>query len=198
MGKTTIEWCDFTFNPWRGCTPIGAGCANCYARRMARRQPAKFGVWARNERRIVSRLTLPWQWNRRAIRLGTRYKVFVGSMCDWAEDYRPVDAGGEVIRAWQNEVYDARSRLWAMIEACRNLDFLLLTKRVSRIAKVLPLSWVCRPRPNVWLGASVSTQSDADRAAEFLRQSSSSSGASGLRSNSRRRWFVPATGRWRG
>lgn len=22
MGKTTIEWCDYTFNPWVGCTKL--------------------------------------------------------------------------------------------------------------------------------------------------------------------------------
>ena len=34
---TKIEWTDETWNPVTGCTPISAGCKNCYAERMARR-----------------------------------------------------------------------------------------------------------------------------------------------------------------
>jgi protein gp37 len=32
-----IEWTEATWNPVTGCTKISAGCANCYAERMARR-----------------------------------------------------------------------------------------------------------------------------------------------------------------
>lgn len=36
MAQTTkIEWCDHTFNPWRGCTKVHAGCQNCYAEARA-------------------------------------------------------------------------------------------------------------------------------------------------------------------
>lgn len=31
MAKTKIEWADYTFNPWMGCTKISPACANCYA-----------------------------------------------------------------------------------------------------------------------------------------------------------------------
>lgn len=29
--STKIQWCKHTFNPWRGCTKVNAGCTNCYA-----------------------------------------------------------------------------------------------------------------------------------------------------------------------
>lgn len=29
--NSKIEWTDNTFNPWRGCSKISAGCAHCYA-----------------------------------------------------------------------------------------------------------------------------------------------------------------------
>ena len=34
MNKTSIDWCDFTWNPVTGCR---RGCPYCYARAMARR-----------------------------------------------------------------------------------------------------------------------------------------------------------------
>mgnify|MGYP001768286787 CR=1 FL=1 len=38
--RTKIAWCDATFNPWRGCAKISAGCAHCYAEQQAKRNPA--------------------------------------------------------------------------------------------------------------------------------------------------------------
>ena len=37
MGKTTINWADYTFNPWHGCTKVSAGCDHCYAETLDRR-----------------------------------------------------------------------------------------------------------------------------------------------------------------
>lgn len=36
-GRNGIGWCDETVNPIRGCTPVSAGCANCYAEQFAAR-----------------------------------------------------------------------------------------------------------------------------------------------------------------
>lgn len=35
MSKSRIEWTDETVNPWRGCSPVSAGCSNCYAEKQA-------------------------------------------------------------------------------------------------------------------------------------------------------------------
>ena len=40
MSASRIEWTEVTWNPVTGCTKISAGCANCYAERMARRLQA--------------------------------------------------------------------------------------------------------------------------------------------------------------
>ena len=32
---SSIEWTDATWNPVAGCSPVSAGCRNCYAARMA-------------------------------------------------------------------------------------------------------------------------------------------------------------------
>jgi len=37
---SSIEWTEATWNPVTGCSKISAGCANCYAERMARRLKA--------------------------------------------------------------------------------------------------------------------------------------------------------------
>ena len=29
--NTKIEWATHSWNPWRGCTKVSPGCANCYA-----------------------------------------------------------------------------------------------------------------------------------------------------------------------
>ena len=35
VGKnSTIEWCDYTFNPWIGCQKVSEGCDLCHAERM--------------------------------------------------------------------------------------------------------------------------------------------------------------------
>ena len=40
---TKIEWCEETWNPITGCTPISEGCQNCYAKRMANRLRGRYG-----------------------------------------------------------------------------------------------------------------------------------------------------------
>lgn len=37
MTKTKIPWCDYSWNPWTGCTPVSEGCEHCYAHAMAKR-----------------------------------------------------------------------------------------------------------------------------------------------------------------
>jgi len=38
--RSAIEWTESTWNPVTGCSRISAGCAHCYAERMARRLKA--------------------------------------------------------------------------------------------------------------------------------------------------------------
>lgn len=47
--QTKIQWCDHTFNPWRGCTKVSAGCKHCYAETQSKRNPSVLGVWGRAE-----------------------------------------------------------------------------------------------------------------------------------------------------
>lgn len=108
MGENTkIEWCDHTFNPWRGCQKVASGCANCYAESQSKRNTKTLGVWGPNGTRVVAAESA-WRqvekWDREArCRCGPRFgdrkcawckagchrpSVFCGSMCDVFEDWQ--------------------------------------------------------------------------------------------------------------
>ena len=51
---TKIEWTTTTWNPIRGCSKVSAGCANCYAEKVA----ARFSWGPDDERRLRDRLAM--------------------------------------------------------------------------------------------------------------------------------------------
>ena len=101
--------------------------------------------------------------------------------CSALEEWKP--ARRRVFCASLADVFDNevdpqwRADLFALIEATPNLDWLLLTKRIGNVAKMAPLSWMGGPiqhgpdpanihggwPPNLWLGATVCNQAEADR-----------------------------------
>jgi protein gp37 len=148
-----IEWTNHTFNPWWGCARVSPACANCYAEAWARR----FGleVWGRTAPRKTfsdEHWREPLRWDAAAARSRKRARVFCASMADVFEPRRDLDP--------------LRERLWTLIEATPNLDWLLLTKRPSIIRRTYP--WVRQPRSNVWLGTTAENQRWAERRVEHL------------------------------
>lgn len=132
MSKNTkIEWCDHSWSPWRGCTKVSAGCANCYAETLSKRNPAVLGQWGKGKPRVLAKnWGDPVRWNRDSelnidashdwmydgptvVRRVTRPTVFP-SLCDWLDDEVPVE--------WL-------ARFLNLIHDTPNLDWLLLTKR---------------------------------------------------------------------
>lgn len=174
MAETKIQWAHYTFNPWRGCTKISKGCAHCYAEAGSRRNPKVLGTWGDYGVRVIganSYWDLPLRWNAEALRSGERRRVFCASLADVFED--------------RLELEEPRSRLFDLIVQCRQLDWLLLTKRPAMASVVYPyhceLAFNKAVRlgqpvdhtgpylPNVWLGASVEDQENADyRVPELL------------------------------
>jgi protein gp37 len=64
---------------------------------------------------------------------------------------------------FDNEVDpDWRTDFWTLVKECNNLTFLVLTKRIGNAAKMLPPDWG-KGYPNVWIGATVVNQEEADR-----------------------------------
>ena len=65
---------------------------------------------------------------------------------------------------WDNQVPDQwRTEALNTIRQCRNLDWLILTKRSQNILKMLPSDWGSRGWSHVWLGATVENMIEAGR-----------------------------------
>lgn len=154
MGMNSkIEWTTHTFNPWWGCVKVSEACKHCYAEAWAKRvgQP----VWGpKAERRMFgdAHWRQPVIWNRKATELGTRPRVFCASMADVFED--------------RAELHVPRRRLWELVEATPNLDWLLLTKRPENVARLA--GWSSTWPTNVWLGTTVELQKRADELLPYL------------------------------
>ncbi len=62
--NTKIEWADHSWSPWRGCTKVSPGCANCYAETLSKRNPAVLGQWGRGKPRVFAmNWDDPVKWN---------------------------------------------------------------------------------------------------------------------------------------
>jgi protein gp37 len=152
---SAIEWTHHTFNPWWGCTKVSPGCKHCYAETWAKRVGQD--VWGpKADRRELSDAywRQPIAWNAEALWTGKRARVFCASMADVFEDRRDLDA--------------RRERLWHVIEATPQLDWLLLTKRPQNVAELAPYG--DRWPDNVWLGATAENQKWLEKRMLELRQ----------------------------
>ena len=157
--KTGIEWCDHTFNPWRGCKEVSARCAHCYAKRMAKRNPSVLGQSGADTEPVMAADTYMEQLaksNGAARRAGVKKTVFCLSMGDFWEK-RP-------------DLRYARQHTLGYILACESLVFLVLTKRVQNAYDFFhgghrdyvvghwndPL--IAAVAKRIWLGASICTR----------------------------------------
>lgn len=133
--NSKIEWCDHSWSPWRGCTKVSPGCANCYAERLSHRNPAVLGNWGKGAPRVLAKnWKEPLKWNREASgkscgycsfeeadgqlikqcrKCSQKLRVFP-SFCDWLDEEVPID--------WL-------VRFLQLIHDTPNIDWLLLTKR---------------------------------------------------------------------
>lgn len=157
METSHISWTHGTFNLVWGCSEVSPACDNCYARTFSKSKG--FDVWNKGgERRLLSDSYWrePLKWNRKAAEKGQRMRVFCGSMCDWAERH-PV-------------VASQRERLWPLIKATPNLDWLLLSKRFDNIEQCLPWKEGEEAWPNVWVGTTAEDQKWADTRLGYLKK----------------------------
>jgi protein gp37 len=176
--QTGIEWCDSTFNPWIGCTKVGAGCDHCYAeqRMDTRLNVVHWGAGQPRKRTSAANWRDPIKWNAApffecpdcgmrgdAKAMGhdpkdckhlnaypARRRVFCASLADVFDN--------EVDPAWRIDLFE-------LIAATPNLDWLILTKRIGNVMPMcsgdgLMFDMICQ---RVWLGATIVNQEEADR-----------------------------------
>lgn len=165
--NTKIEWCDHTFNPWEGCQKVGPGCDHCYAEtrnaRFSGGTAINWGPGAPRRRTSASNWEMPKRWNAQSAaflaQYGRRQRVFCASLADVFDN--------AVDPQW-------RADLFELIRATPNLDWLLLTKRIGNAAAMIQdalahmdigysVPFAAWPWPNVWIGATVVNQAEADR-----------------------------------
>lgn len=197
MGKSTIEWCDYTFNPWIGCTKVSDGCKNCYAETLMDKRYGRvqWGPQGERVRTSVANWRKPLAWNKKrwwkCLWCGwrgdeselaiddnmlvspkapcpacghyqldpTRARVFCASLADVFEE-----------KPDQPEMDSWRAALFEMIQATRNLDWLLLTKRPENVETMIERvtgfsdseMWFYTAQ-NTWIGTSVENQQQADK-----------------------------------
>lgn len=183
---TKIEWADSTFNPWIGCTKVSPGCDHCYAERQMDKRlgRVRWGAGQPRKRTSAAYWRQPKLWNAEADRFrecgacGWRGQIEIGASpspfacprCD-AVDWRA--ARRRVFCASLADVFDVdvptdwRRDIYALIERTPNLDWLVLTKRIGNARAMLGECsfgrWDSAPLPNIWLGATVVNQAEADR-----------------------------------
>jgi protein gp37 len=193
MGReTSIEWTHHTFNPWRGCAKVHAGCTHCYAEKNigVRMSGISWGeVWQGGQRVVKadSQWEEPLAWARAAAKAGERLRVFCSSLADVLEvpEMPPFERLTTDLRDRVNRtrlVLDgARTRLWEVIRQTATVwpdgdsSFTRIQDRPALLPQVAGLDWLLltkRPenwrlvpedvRPLVWLGTSISNQETAD------------------------------------
>lgn len=161
--QSEISWTDATFNPWIGCTKVGPGCDNCYAEALMEKRWKRV-TWGTGQARLATsernwKLPLLWEKEHEAFTLahGRRRRVFCASLADVFDN--------EVDPAW-------RVDLFQLIADTPHIDWLVLTKRIGNAASMIneasravykgagEPTW---PWKNVFLGATVVNQEEADR-----------------------------------
>ncbi len=194
--KTKIEWADATWNVLVGCSPVSAGCANCYAihsmyrvgqltknlkyQELTVMQPNGVRGWTGVVNFIEGLLDKPLSWHKPR-------RIFVNSQSDLFHESVPFE--------WID-------RIMSTIAATPRHTYMVLTKRPKRMKEYiervgamvktvtdggdlceagqtifdLALATIAEshipvwPLPNLWLGVSVENQTVADERVPLLLQ----------------------------
>ena len=183
MQDSKIQWCDHTWNPWRGCTKVSPGCLHCYAEAGAKRNPAILGDWGPFGTRIVgvdSCWDLPLRWHSAAVKAGRIDRVFSLSLGDWLEDWPgPMrdchrqelylspsgdwvpksSASASAALGWRPlTMVDVRARLLVVISRTPALEYLLLSKRCEgwrdRMREIIDLGGDAAAIARLWCAGS--------------------------------------------
>ncbi|MDD2735209.1 MAG: phage Gp37/Gp68 family protein [Desulfuromonadaceae bacterium] len=144
---TTIEWTEETWNPVTGCCKVSAGCANCYAEKMAHRLKAMGAVGYDNG----FELTLLPERLQQPFRKKKPTRFFVNSMSDLFHE--------DVPDKFLDDVF-------AVMRQTPQHTYQILTKRAYR----LPQYFGSQKLPsNIWLGVTVEDRQSGIPRIDHLR-----------------------------
>jgi protein gp37 len=134
--KSEIQWTQATWNPWHGCKKVSLGCKYCYMYRDKERYGQDPSIVMRSKGNFND----PLKWKNGLL-------IFT---CSWSDFFI------EEADAWRQEA-------WDIIRKTPEHTYQILTKRPERILQCLPKDWGSG-YPNVWLGVSIESQEQAERA----------------------------------
>lgn len=132
---------EFTWNPWHGCRRYSEGCKNCYVYRSDEKHGIDSSVLSRNKS-----FDMPVKKKKDG-----SYKIPSGSLvytC-FTSDFLFEDAD------------EIRNEAWGFMRERGDVDFLFLTKRITRLKECLPSDWG-NGYPNVIIGCTCENQKRAD------------------------------------
>lgn len=131
-----------TWNPWHGCRKLSEGCRHCYVYR----QDAQYDKQSSHVTKTAA-FDLPVRRRRDG-----RWRIPAGEMLHtcFTSDFLLEEAD-----AW-------RPAAWEMMRLRHDLRFLFFTKRIGRLASVLPPDWG-EGYENVAVGCTVESQEEAER-----------------------------------
>lgn len=200
--RSNIEWCDSTFNPWVGCTKVSPACDHCYAEAMmsTRLGRVEWGAGKPRQRTSVANWRKPLQWNAKPFwqcsacnhrgedKRGGAPEIRRPVLCPACGHNTLKLARRRVFCASLADVFDNdvdidwRVDLLNLIYETPAIDWLLLTKRIGNVTRMLEtaahrarmhsrfglaewlFAWLGGTPPvNVWLGATICDQNEADR-----------------------------------
>jgi protein gp37 len=159
MGKTEIQWTDFTWNPVTGCTKVSQGCRFCYAETIANR------FW--KDRKFTDVICHPERLDQPS-HLKKPRMIFVNSMSDLFHPGVPFEFIDKVLNVMatnpQHTYQILTKRPERLLEWCKHQNAKLKKIGFDHIdGKYFEL-------PDfIWIGVSVEDQKSADERVPILQ-----------------------------
>lgn len=141
MGKSNIQWTDYTWNIARGCTKVDADCKFCYMYRDSF-DDTRYNPMQVTRTKGVFKLPLT---------IKEPSKIFTSSLTDF----------------FHEDIDSFRNEAWDIIRKCPQHTFQILTKRPERITANTPPDLLMNK--NIWFGTSVGSPAGMSRIHDLLK-----------------------------
>jgi protein gp37 len=168
--NSKIAWTDATVNFWWGCTKVGPGCDHCYAETLSKRLGEDVWGAGKSRRKIKGAVALMKKLDNQCSEWNADYEVRSGNAK--AFGLSPPNMTGPTRRVFSQSMSDLfdneipedwRNEALHTIEKCDRIDVQIVTKRISNVWKMVPISWVNNWPKHVWLIVTVCNQDEMNR-----------------------------------